>query len=94
MNRSDTIDDMPRVGEVVIWHDPRGLAHNALVTAVWGKTCINLVVVSKDSSRNDDYGRQIERHTSQTHGSTHKVHGLYWRYEDEEPNQYIPPVEK
>lgn len=81
----------PKVGDVVIWHDPTGVPHNALLTAVWSPTYVNLVIVSGDETRTDSYGRQIERNTSQTHKSQTKVHGNYWRYEDEEPNPYVPP---
>ena len=83
---------LAEVGGVVIWHDPVGKAYKALVTAVWTKTCINVVIVSGDESKTDPYGRQIERQTSCTHGSVQKVHGFYWRFEDEAPNPYIPPV--
>lgn len=81
------------VGQLVKWHDSKGNEHDALVTAVWGATCINLVVVSKDESKTDQYGRQIERNTSSSHGSVNKVHGFYWRFADEEPNPYVPPVQ-
>lgn len=84
---------MAKVGQTVVWHNPVGLAHSALVTAVWSATCLNLVVVSSDENKKDDYGRQIERQTSSSHASVSKVHGFYWRFEDEEPNQYVPPVQ-
>lgn len=83
----------PKVGEAIKWHDPQGIEHDALVTAVWSPTCINVVVVSKDESKGDQYGRQIERHTSQTHASSNRVHGYYWRFEDEAPNPYVAPLE-
>lgn len=82
---------MPVVGGVVVWHDSKGTPYNALVTCVWGATCINLVVVSSDKSKEDSYGRQIERYTSQTHLGN--VHGNYWRFVDEEPTPYKAPVE-
>lgn len=83
---------MPEVGQVVVWHDPRGRAFNALVTCVWTATCLNLVIISDDEERKDAYGRQIERHTSQVHKSQVPVHGAYWRFWDETPNAYTPPV--
>ena len=82
---------MPELGGHVIWHDNRGRAYDALVTAVWSETCINVVFVSQDENRRDDCGRQIERQTSATHKGTQKVHGFYWRFPDEEPNPYVPP---
>jgi hypothetical protein len=87
-------DRTPKVGQTVVWHNAVGLAHQALVTAVWSPTCINLVVVSSDEKKQADCGRQIERYTSSLHGKTMNVHGFYWRFEDEEPNAYIPPVER
>jgi hypothetical protein len=83
-------DRMPELGQLVIWHDSVGKSHHALVTAVWSKTCINVVFVSSDESRKDGYGRQIERQTSVQHKSI-QPHGFYWRFPDEEPNPYVPP---
>jgi hypothetical protein len=80
------------VGGVVVYHDPTGVPHQALVTAVWGPTCINVVFTSADGNKTDTYGRQIERQTSLSHKSVMNVHGFYWRYPDEEPNLYVPPV--
>src|ERR1044072_7867846 len=82
-----------RVGDPVIWHDPQGGAHDALVTAVWGPVCINVVIVDPNEGSTDSYGRQIQRHTSQNHKNQMKVHGFYWRFTDEEPNGYTPPLE-
>jgi hypothetical protein len=77
------------VGETVIYHDPVGTPFNALVTAVWTPTCINVVIVSDDESRTDSYGRQIERRTSLQHKSLVPVHGNYFRFQDEEPNPVV-----
>lgn len=86
-------EKQPYVGQPVVWHDSVGKAHNALVTAVWTPTCINVVIVSSDKNKSDDYGRQIERYTSQQHKSVHAVHGYYWRFIEEEPNIYNEPQE-
>ena len=51
----------PSVGDLVIFHDSRGVAHNTLVTVIYSPSCINGVYVSGDESRQDLYGRQIER---------------------------------
>jgi hypothetical protein len=88
----------PQVGDAIVYHDENGGAHNALVTAYWGDParddymgCLNLVFVSTDDSRHDQYGRQIERFTSISHKSTQHTHGFYWRWPEEEPNPYTPP---
>jgi len=83
---------LPTVGGVVVYHDPHGNPSDALVTAVWSATCINLIIVSRDDKKTDEYGRQIERYTSMSHKNTMKVHGFYWRFPDEEPNPYVPPL--
>jgi hypothetical protein len=82
------------VGDVVVFHDPVARAHNALVTAVWSDACVNVVIVSGDGKRTDDYGRQTERHTSLLHKSDSPVHGMYWRFGDEDPNAVVQPQEK
>jgi hypothetical protein len=82
------------VGDTVVYHDATGKAFNAIVTAVWSLTLINLVFVSGDVTRQDSYGRQIERVTSLQHKSVQLVHGFYWRFTDEEPNEYNPPLER
>jgi hypothetical protein len=80
-----------KVGGHVIWHDSVGTPHDAVVTAVWSQTCINVVFVSGDESKQDSYGRQIERATSCSYKTTMNVHGFYWRFVDDEPNPYIAP---
>lgn len=52
------------VGDTVIFVDPVRRERAAVVTAVWGPDCINVVFVSNDESKTDSYGRQIERETS------------------------------
>ena len=52
---------MIEVGNVVKYVDHSAIEHKALVTAVWSEVCINLVYVSKNQEKNDQYGRQIER---------------------------------
>jgi hypothetical protein len=75
----------PQFGEAVVYVDPVGVAHPALITQPWGDTCVNLVFVSKDDAKHDSYGRQLERSTSLMHQSVVPVHGNYWRFSDEEP---------
>ena len=83
----------PRVGQVVTYFDPKGRPIPALVTAVWTPDCINLVFVSEDPSREDSYGRQIERQTSQQHLHETQLHGGGWLLEDEQAPAYRPPQE-
>lgn len=79
------------VGDPVIYVDPKGVDHNAIVTAVWSQTCINVVHVSSNSEKLDNYGRQVERQTSLSHKSVSGVHGQHWRGLDEEKAGYVPP---
>jgi hypothetical protein len=58
------MDNLTRVGGTVIYTDGYRRDHDALVTAVWGPNCINVVFTSGDSAKEDPYGRQIERETS------------------------------
>src|SRR5882672_4519258 len=66
--------EWPVTGSYVIAVDEVGKEHNALVTANWGakehcKTAgptINLLYVSDDETKTDQYGRQIDRHMSST----------------------------
>ena len=74
---------IPRIGEAVLYVDPVGVVHPALVTKDWTADCINLVLVSSDEAKADSYGRQIERQTSLMHASVVPVHGNYWRFVDE-----------
>ena len=80
-----------KVGEAVVYYNPVGKPHAAIVTAVWGPTMVNVVYVSSDETRTDTYGRQTERATSLGHKSTTQVHGQYWAYADEEPNPIVQP---
>lgn len=59
-----------KVGQHVIFIDSLRKKRDAFVTAWWSQTCCNLVYVSDDAAKTDDYGRQIERSTSVSHKST------------------------
>lgn len=84
----------PELGKTVVYCDPSGVDHEALVTAVCSETCCNLLWVSGDESKTDTYGRQIERQTSVTHAAvTGQAHGNYWRHADEPRNPVKPPLE-
>lgn len=85
----------PAIGDVVIYHDPKGQPFNAIVTCVWTGSpapLLNVVYVSGDDTRQDSYGRQIERSTSTMHKSQSMVHGAYWRWPEEEPNPRVAPA--
>lgn len=83
-----------KVGDPVIYVDPYGKDTPALVTAVWGPTCINIVFVSKDENRKDGYGRQTEHESSVGHRSmANNVYGRYFvEIGDTERNPYNPPA--
>jgi hypothetical protein len=97
------------IGSNVIYTDEHFVDHTALVTAIWGQEhwrtlcrengpegyvpCINLVYVSSDASKDDPYGRQIERQTSVVHASTQPAGGFCWRMPDE-PRPPMGTVEK
>jgi len=57
--------------------------------------CLNAVWVSGDESKQDPYGRQIERdHTSIVHASDQQVHGIYWRWPGDPKNPIVEATEK
>lgn len=80
------------LGGMVIYTDSRGVDRDALVTAVWSDTCINVVYVSGDESERDNYGRQIKRETSVSYASVNQVHGRNYRLVGQPKPEYKPPV--
>ncbi len=75
--------DKPNAGDVVIYVDEVGVAHDALVTIYFGgeqpNGALNCVYVSKDTNKSDPYGRQLERASSVSRQSEHTAHGRYWQ---------------
>lgn len=78
------------VGDHVLLTDEFGADHNALVTATFGwreygqrEDGCNVVIVHSDESREDSYGRQIDRYTSVVHRSEQPADGNFWRWPDE-----------
>lgn len=85
------------IGAALVYLTPTRQRVNALVTAVHGQgapeehkakygswPCINVCFVSPDTSKQDPYGRQIERATSVSHGSQQGVPmGNCWLWPDE-----------
>jgi hypothetical protein len=93
----------PRVGDMVVFHDNKGVAFSALVTCYHGQVgeageyvgnigCVNLVYVSGDANRQDGYGRQTLHESSVPYVEGWHVHGFYWRWQDDDPIPYKPPV--
>jgi hypothetical protein len=56
--------------------------------------CINLLIVSPNEDCQDQYGRQLERHTSVVHQSNSSAQGYCFRFEDEvlDPTMRQPTV--
>ncbi len=73
---------MVTVGKVVKYVDHSGVERDGLVTAVHGPAesnpSINVVFVSNDAARKDQYGTQIEHDTSVVHKANQSAHGNYW----------------
>ncbi len=73
---------MVEVGDVVVFVDPFGKEYRALVTTVFGggeRPSVNVVYVSSDEAKTDQYGRQVERSTSVVHEGSQPAHGMYWK---------------
>lgn len=81
----------PIAGDVVVYHDEGGRAHNALCTTDWGG-CINVLHLSGNDTEKDQYGRQSKHVCSVSHVSDSAVHGRNWRWPDEKANEYKEPV--
>ncbi len=73
---------MIRKGGHVIWVDPVGQPHDALVTAIWGDPegtpSSNVVVVNLEDGQTDSYGQKIQRETSVVHKANQSAHGRFW----------------
>ena len=69
---------MPKIGQAVKYVDEQGNERDALVTAVWSETCINVVLVNDDPAQRDDYSQKLQRETSQVHKSLQTAPGRYW----------------
>ncbi len=72
----------PAAGDVVVYVDELGVSHDALVTVYWGgqqpNGALNCVYVTKDETKRDPYGQQLERASSVSRKSEHTAHGRYW----------------
>jgi hypothetical protein len=93
MSNVATPDDrVAEVGQHVIYTDESAVDHDALVTVVHSPACINCLYVSSDTSKQDQYGRQIERPSSVSRMSDFTAHGRYFRFKDETKKEYAAPV--
>ena len=72
-----------KVGEVVKFVTPNREILDALVTAVWSDTCVNVVYVSTDEKEQDSCGRQTKHSTSMVHQSVQTAPGNFWAKHDE-----------
>lgn len=66
------------VGQHCTYFDPHGKPRAALITAVHGPQCVNVVYVHDDVNQWDSYGLKIERSTSVMHGDIQQAHGNYY----------------
>ena len=82
--QSEALHYQVAVGETVVFVDPEGQSHEALVTCIFDRgdghtpPSVNVVYVSRDPKAEDQYGRQLERSTSVVHRSQQAARGLYW----------------
>ena len=70
--------DQSHVGQPCEFYDSQGRLHSALITAVHGPQCINLVFVNPVPGQADNYGQKLMRSTSVMHGAIQQAHGMYW----------------
>jgi hypothetical protein len=73
---------MPKKGEFVKVVDEFGQLHDGLVTNCWNRTT-NIVYVTADDTKTDQYGNQIERQTSCMHKLDTSAPGRYWYFDGE-----------
>jgi hypothetical protein len=71
-----------KIGQHVIWHNPFGKPHDALITNIWGDPdkfpSINVVVVNLEEGQSDSYGQKIQRETSVVYKNEQSAHGRFW----------------
>jgi hypothetical protein len=76
--------EVVQTGQAVKVVDEVGVLHDGLVTNAWGEgsgnvqNCINVLFVTKDPNKRDQYGEQIERLSSCTHRDGTSAPGRYW----------------
>ena len=82
---TEEVRQIRTIGEGVIYVDENRVEHDALLTIVHGpgygpenEPTVNLLYVSKDADRSDQYGRQVIRESSVAHCSNNGVYGRCW----------------
>lgn len=80
------------VGKSCVFYDSRGRAYDALITAVWGPQCINVVYVNDVDGQKDTYGQKLIRATSVMHGNIQQAFGNFWMLPGESRTIVLPNV--
>jgi hypothetical protein len=70
--------DQSHVGSPCTYVDPVGQPRPAIITAVHGSECVNVVFVNDDKAQTDNYGRKTERATSVVSSARQQAHGNYY----------------
>jgi len=78
-------------GTACVFYDSQGRIHDALITAVWGPQCINVVYCTDVEGQRDNYGQKLVRATSVMHGNVQQAWGNYWLLPGE-TRAPVPPV--
>lgn len=78
MSEAAVVSKEKDVGRPIVYVDPTGQKRPALITAVWGPQCVNLVYVNPEEGQDDTYGQKIARATSCIHRSIQQAPGNYW----------------
>lgn len=84
MSENATSLTKANIGDACVFYDPRGHAYEALITAVWGPQCVNVVYVNDVEGQTDNYGQKLLRATSVMHGGIQQAHGNYFLMPGEE----------
>lgn len=73
-------EDIANTGDAVFVVDEVGVLHNGLVTNGWGSknATINVLFLTLDENKRDQYGTQIERLSSCSHRENTSAPGRYW----------------
>lgn len=72
----------PKKGQHVKVVDEFGNLHDGLVTNCWNMTT-NVVYVTDNDAKTDQYGNQVEHQTSCMHKRDTSAPGRYWYFPDE-----------
>jgi len=80
LETKDRAQDVAVTGDSVFVVDEYGKLHNGLVTNGWGavRSCLNVIFVSEDKTKVDQYGTQLERLSSCSHRDDTEAPGRYW----------------